>query len=42
MLEPTLELAEYKVLPYVVEGRKSGAAYNFSVGPKGRFLGIDQ
>ena len=30
-----------KVLPYRVEGRKDGKPFNFSVGPKGKFLGID-
>jgi len=30
------------VLPYEVQGRKDGKAYDFSVGPKGRFLGLDQ
>jgi uncharacterized membrane protein YkoI len=29
------------VLPFEVEGRKDGKPFNFSVGPKGRFLGID-
>jgi len=31
-----------KVLPYDVQGRKAGKQFNFSVGPKGRFLGVDQ
>ena len=31
-----------KVLPYEVEGRKDGKPFDFSVGPKGRFLGMDQ
>jgi uncharacterized membrane protein YkoI len=31
-----------KVHPYQVEGRKDGKPFDFSVGPKGRFLGIDQ
>jgi len=30
------------VFPYEVEGRKEGKAFNFSVGPKGRFLGMDE
>jgi uncharacterized membrane protein YkoI len=30
------------VLPYEVEGRKDGKPFNFSVGPKGRFLGMDE
>ena len=29
------------VLPYEIEGRKGGKPFNFSVGPKGRFLGMD-
>ncbi len=29
------------VLPYEVEGRKAGRPFNFSVGPHGRFLGMD-
>ena len=29
------------VEPYEVEGRKDGKSCNFSVGPKGRFLGMD-
>jgi len=29
------------VFPYEVEGRKDGKPFNFSVGPKGRFLGMD-
>ena len=29
------------VLPYEVEGRKGGKPFNFSVGPRGRFLGLD-
>jgi hypothetical protein len=32
---------EDKVLPYSVEGRKDGKSFDFSVGPKGRFLGMD-
>jgi uncharacterized membrane protein YkoI len=31
-----------KFLPYEVEGRKGGKPFNFSVGPKGRFLGMDE
>jgi uncharacterized membrane protein YkoI len=27
--------------PFEVEGRKDGKAFNFSVGPRGRFLGLD-
>ncbi|HVU37998.1 MAG TPA: hypothetical protein VHC95_06655 [Opitutales bacterium] len=30
------------VLPFVVHGRKGGKEFNFSVGPKGRFLGMDE
>jgi len=30
------------VLPFEVEGRKDGKPFNFSVGPKGRFLGMDE
>jgi hypothetical protein len=29
------------VLPYEVQGRKDGKPFDFSVGPKGRFLGMD-
>ena len=29
------------VLPYEIEARKDGRPFNFSVGPKGRFLGMD-
>lgn len=29
------------VLPYEVQGRKDGRSFNFSVGPHGRFLGMD-
>jgi hypothetical protein len=29
------------VLPYEIEARKDGKPFNFSVGPKGRFLGMD-
>jgi uncharacterized membrane protein YkoI len=29
------------VLPYEVEGRKDGKTFDFSVGPRGRFLGMD-
>ena len=29
------------VLPYEVQGRKDGKPFNFSVGPRGRFLGMD-
>ncbi len=32
---------ESGVLPFVVQGRKNGAPFNFSVGPAGRFLGMD-
>jgi uncharacterized membrane protein YkoI len=31
-----------KVLPYVVEGRKDGMPFDFSVGPKGKFLGMSE
>jgi uncharacterized membrane protein YkoI len=30
------------VLPYEIEARKDGKAFNFSVGPRGRFLGMDE
>ena len=30
-----------KVLPFKVESVKDGKSFNFSVGPKGRFLGLD-
>ena len=30
------------VLPYEIEARKDGKPFNFSVGPKGRFLGMDE
>jgi hypothetical protein len=30
-----------KVLPYEVEAMKDGKPYDFSVGPHGRFLGMD-
>jgi len=30
------------VLPYEVQGRKEGKPFDFSVGPKGRFLGMDE
>ncbi len=30
------------VLPYEVQGRKVGKPFDFSVGPRGRFLGMDQ
>jgi hypothetical protein len=29
------------VFPFEVEGRKDGKPFDFSVGPKGRFLGMD-
>jgi uncharacterized membrane protein YkoI len=29
------------ILPYEVEGRKDGKPFDFSVGPRGRFLGMD-
>jgi hypothetical protein len=29
------------VLPFEIEGRKEGRPFNFSVGPRGRFLGMD-
>jgi hypothetical protein len=29
------------VLPYQVQGRKDGKSFDFSVGPRGRFLGMD-
>ena len=30
------------VLPYEVQGRKAGKPFDFSVGPRGRFLGMDE
>ena len=30
------------VLPYEVQGRKSGLPFNFNVGPRGRFLGMEE
>lgn len=30
------------VMPYEVEARKDGKPFNFSVGPRGRFLGMDE
>lgn len=30
------------VLPFEIEARKDGKPFNFSVGPKGRFLGMDE
>ena len=32
---------EKGVLPYEVQGRKNGKPFDFSVGPRGRFLGMD-
>jgi len=32
---------EKGVFPYEIEGRKDGKPFDFSVGPKGRFLGMD-
>jgi uncharacterized membrane protein YkoI len=29
------------VLPYEVQGRKDGKPFDFSIGPRGRFLGMD-
>jgi hypothetical protein len=29
------------VLPYEIEGKKDGKPFNFSIGPRGRFLGMD-
>ena len=29
------------VMPYEVQGRKDGKPFDFSVGPRGRFLGMD-
>lgn len=33
---------EGNVFPYEVEGRKDGKPYDFSVAPRGRFLGMDE
>lgn len=30
------------VYPYEIEGRKDGKPFNFAVGPRGRFLGMDE
>jgi hypothetical protein len=32
---------ERGVLPFKVQGRKDGKPFDFSVGPRGRFLGMD-
>jgi len=32
---------EKGVLPYEVQGRKDGKPFDFSVGPRGRFLGMN-
>ena len=40
-IDKSLVEKKEKVLPYEVEGRKDGKPFNFSVGPKGRFLGMD-
>jgi uncharacterized membrane protein YkoI len=40
-IDKSLTEKEGKVLPYDVEGRKDGKEFDFSVGPKGRFLGMD-
>jgi len=29
------------VMPYEVQGRKNGKPFDFSIGPRGRFLGMD-
>jgi uncharacterized membrane protein YkoI len=44
ILEIDKSLFEKKdgVLPYAVQGRKAGREFDFSVGPRGRFLGMDQ
>jgi hypothetical protein len=44
ILEIDKSLFEKKdnVLPYEVQGRKAGREFDFSVGPRGRFLGMDE
>jgi hypothetical protein len=34
-------LKKKEVFPYEIEGLKDGKPFDFSVGPKGRFLGMD-
>jgi len=41
-IEKSLVEKKDGVLPYEVEGRKDGRPFNFSVGPHGRFLGMDE
>jgi len=41
-IDKSLVEKEGKVLPYEVEARKDGKEFDFSVGPKGRFLGLDE
>ena len=43
VLEIDKSLLEKKngVLPYEVQGRKAGREFDFSVGPRGKFLGMD-
>ena len=44
VLEIDKSLSERKagVLPYQVHGRKGGKEFDFSVGPRGKFLGMDE
>lgn len=41
-IDKSLFEKEAGVLPYAVEGRKDGRPFDFSVGPRGRFLGMDE
>lgn len=40
-IDQSLSETDKGVLPYEVEARKAGKLFDFSVGPKGRFLGSD-
>ncbi|HTX21689.1 MAG TPA: hypothetical protein VMD27_07530 [Candidatus Aquilonibacter sp.] len=40
-IDKSLLEREDGVLPYEVQGRKDGKPFDFSVGPRGRFLGMD-
>jgi uncharacterized membrane protein YkoI len=41
-IDKSLSEKRGKVLPYEVQGRKDGREFDFSVGPRGRFLGMDE
>jgi uncharacterized membrane protein YkoI len=41
-IDKSLVEKEDNVLPYEVQGRKAGREFDFSVGPRGRFLGMDE